>query len=424
MTFPCWLEEDQAVFDASGDYAPAPLSQLAEAAREEYWAVLALRRCKGLGVRRIVRLLRGFGSAAEACRRPDQWEQFVPQAVAAEFQTGRWRDAATEEWRNAQKSNAHILLWKSSHYPQLLRQLADAPSLLYLQGDATLLQAPAVAIVGTRNPSRKGVEMAAAMGRDLAAAGITVVSGLALGIDRAAHSGAMGRPGRSIGVLGTGVDKIYPYANKDIFGLMARDGLLVSEFPPGTAPNAQNFPIRNRIISGLSLGVLVVEAAAKSGSLLTASLALEQNREVFARPPMDNSSLGCQNLLRQGATPVFSADDILQDLQSSLQGFRQVMSPPPSARLRPPLLTPPDVPERAVPPNVQPKEAPCVEAQALLASDVPAAAMASLREHGPMQIDALGARTGLSTSDLATALLGLELTGQIQLLPGSFYKAT
>lgn len=421
MSFPCWLEEDEAVFDTGDDYAPAPLADLSAAARDEYWATLALRHCRGLGARYLLRLLRGFGSAYTACQRSEQWAQFVPGTLATEFQSGKWRNVATQEWRKAQNSPALILLWKSSLYPRLLRQIPDAPALLYLGGDFTLLQGPMVAVVGSREPSSQGIRVAASISRDLSAAGVTVVSGLALGIDRAAHGGSLPEAGRSVGVLGTGVDIIYPRANKDLFSAMAQNGLLLSEFPLGTPPNAVNFPIRNRVISGLSLGVLVVEAAAKSGSLVTAAQALEQNREVFAiaGAPLENHSLGCQNLIRQGARPVFNAEDVLRDLQLDLRQFCPTPPPLPSQPMRPPLLQHPLDFAQEKPKPMPPS---CVEARALLSTDAASLALDALREHGVMQIDAIAERTGLSPSQLASALLGLELTCQIELLPGSFYK--
>lgn len=435
------LEEDSTDFDSSAVFAPGPLRDLSDAAREEYWATLALRHCKGLGVRSLLKLLWGFGSACVACKSLPQWGQFVARGLAAEFQTEHWRTKATEEWHRAKDSDALILLWKSSLYPQCLRQLVDAPALLYLRGDCSLLQTPCVAVVGSRSPTRRGADLARIFGRDLAAAGITVVSGMALGIDYAAHVGALAQPGRTIGVLGTGIDIIYPRANVPLFSQMVEGGLLVSEFPLGTAPNAVNFPIRNRIISGLSLGVLVVEAAVRSGSLVTAHYALEQNREVFAIGglPMDAHSRGCQDLIRQGAQAVFSAEDILRDLQINLNQYcaRSAVVPAPSVRL--PLQDPPPdisaspphseeqnfgaglIPDVGACPSQKP---PCQEAKILLTSDIPAAIIACLRERGPLQVDGLSAFLGISTEELASPLLGLELTGQVEIAPGSFYKIT
>lgn len=182
--------------------------------------------------------------------------------------------------------------------PPLLRAAIDAPLLLYCRGDLALLRAPGFAVVGSRKATRHGRAVAEYMARSLSACGITIVSGMALGIDRVAHEAALARIGRSIGVLGTGIDMLYPLENQAVFDAMERRGLLLSEFAPGTPPQAGNFPIRNRIISGLSLGVLVVEAAHRSGSLITARLALEQNREVYAvpGPALDAHCLGCQDL--------------------------------------------------------------------------------------------------------------------------------
>ena len=177
--------------------------------------------------------------------------------------------------------------------------------------------------MGSRRATSQGLAVAAYMARCLAACGITVVSGMAQGIDSVAHEAALARVGRSIGVLGTGIDQIYPRSGEPLFRAMAEQGLLLSEFPPGAPPLAEHFPIRNRIISGLALGVLVVEAAGRSGSLITARLALEQNRDVYAvpGPALDSHCLGCQELVRQGARPVFSAEDVLRDLAAQLQPF-------------------------------------------------------------------------------------------------------
>lgn len=205
-----------------------------------------------------------------------------------------------------------------------MRQLPDAPALLYCRGDGSLLRAPAFAVVGSRRATAQGKAVAAYMARCLSACGVTIVSGMAQGIDCVAHEAALGRVGRSIGVLGTGIDVRYPACNAGVFAAMEREGLLVSEFPPGAPPLPTNFPVRNRIISGLALGVLVAEAASRSGSLVTARLALEQNREVYAvpGPALDAHCLGSQDLVRQGARPVFNAEDVLRDLAGSAAALR------------------------------------------------------------------------------------------------------
>ncbi len=206
----------------------------------------------------------------------------------------------------------------------------DAPALLYARGDLSLLNGPCMAIVGSRKCTAEGVEVAAAITRDLSASGITIVSGMAKGIDRVAHAAALHNVGKSIAVLGTGIDVIYPKGNADIYSDLLKDGLIISEYAPKTPPVGLNFPIRNRIISGISLGVLVVEGTLRSGTLITARQALEQNRDVFAIPGTANalSSQGCQELIRQGAKVVFTAEDILCDMAEQLKAYPAMFGVP------------------------------------------------------------------------------------------------
>lgn len=304
--------------------ASLPWASMDEEARTEFWATLALRHAQGLGPRSCARLLQTFGSAYKAMQNMGQWaEAGVSAEKKAQVQSGSWRTTARQEWDDAQSLDAHILLWHDPYYPPLLRQLADAPPLLYYKGDISLLRSPAVAIVGSRHCTEDGIKMASAIARQLSACGISIVSGMALGIDSAAHRLALREVGKSIAVLGTGIDVIYPQANAHVYTALSSEGLLVSEFAPGVRGIPTNFPVRNRIISGLSLGVLVVEAALRSGSLITARLALEQNREVYAIPgPMfSKQSEGCQSLIRQGARVIFSAEDMVIDLATQLENF-------------------------------------------------------------------------------------------------------
>lgn len=292
-------------------------------ARHEFWASLALRHTPGLGGRSCKRLLECFGSAYAAIRHIKEWARAeVGQDKIHAVATEAWRAPAKEEWAAARGVDGEIILWTDSRYPALLRDLPDAPVLLYCAGNTHLLAAPSVAVVGMRSCSEEGRRVAGAMAGALAASGVTVVSGLALGIDRAAHAAALTLPGSTIAVLGTGLEQEYPKSNADMQRAIRQNGLLVSEFAPGTPPEAKHFPIRNRIISGLSLGILVVEAALRSGSLITARLALEQNRAVYAIPGGIGTpqSVGCQELIRQGAQPVFSVADILRDLAPLLHG--------------------------------------------------------------------------------------------------------
>ena len=297
-------------------------SDLGEPARSEFWALLALRHAYGIGPLRAKRLWDAYGSglaAAEAClKTPASWAEraLIPLPTARKFASGQWREQATLEWAAARASGISFLCINDPAYPALLRELPDAPLVLYYRGDVSLLRGPCVGVVGARDCTHEGIAVSAFFARDLSKAGVTVISGLARGIDRAAHLAGLEGPGSSIGVLGTGVDVIYPACNADLHALLAEKGLLISEFAPGTPANAKHFPVRNRLISGLARGVLVVEAAGRSGSLITARLALEQNRDVFAVPghTMAAVSGGCRELIRRGAKAVFNADDILGEL--------------------------------------------------------------------------------------------------------------
>lgn len=210
----------------------------------------------------------------------------------------------------------HILTCRDPRYPTLLRQLPDAPPLLYVHGDINLLASPQLAMVGSRNPTPAGHQNATDFARHLSAAGLVITSGLALGIDTASHQGALDAGCQTIAVTGTGLDRVYPASNRELARQIAGHGALVSEFPIGTPPLAQNFPRRNRILSGLSLGTLVVEAGLRSGSLISARCAAEQGREVFAIPGSIHNSLarGCHALIRQGAKLVETAMDIIDEL--------------------------------------------------------------------------------------------------------------
>lgn len=304
--------------------ASLPWASMDEESRTEFWATLALRHAQGVGPRTCARLLQTFGSAYAAMQNMGQWAAAgISTEKKAQVQSGSWRTTARQEWDDAQGIDAHILLWHDPLYPPLLKQLPDAPPLLYYKGDISLLRAPAVAIVGSRQCTNEGVKIAATIARQLSACGITVVSGMALGIDSAAHRLALRDVGKSIAVLGTGIDIIYPKANSDTYSALSEQGLVLSEFAPHVRAHPANFPVRNRIISGLSLGVLVVEAAVRSGSLITARLALEQNREVYAipGPVFSKQSEGCQTLIRQGARVIFSAEDIVLDLATQLATY-------------------------------------------------------------------------------------------------------
>ncbi len=378
---------------------------------DEVAATLALRHTRGLGPRTARRLLVAYGTAAKAAAAWQEWPArgLTSAAVAQAFGARSWQQGAEAEARAAERLQAHILPWSHPGYPRLLRQIPDPPMLLYGRGRLELLAGPCVAVVGARQSSRYGLEMATTLARDLARAGVCVVSGLAVGIDRAAHEGALSEVGGSCAVLGTGIDLIYPAAHQDVWCRLAESGVVVTEFPPGTRPEGRNFPFRNRIISGLSLGVVVVEAALKSGSLVTASLAAAQGREVFAVPgPATVPTFhGSHQLLRDGAILVQNGADVLQALAGVLRHYAPTAPAPPK-----PL--PPDpapIPEVRPPEPVFPDEdSSCVWR------------LLDLRE--PRHVDAITQTLGWDAGRVSAALLLLEMAGLVRQHPGMYYTAT
>ncbi|WP_294445822.1 DNA-processing protein DprA [uncultured Mailhella sp.] len=300
------------------------LAALDDDERREYWAALALRHTAGLGARGACLLVSHFGSAYDAVMNVPLWpEAGVPSQKAEGYLNNAWRLKARPEWEASRTLQASIILWTDKRYPSLLKELPDAPVLLYAAGDTTLLAAPCVAVVGSRNSSPAALDFTAAVAEELSLAGVTVVSGLAFGVDGCAHKAALSGPGRSIAVLPGGVNRAFPAGHRELYERMAERGLLVSEMPPGWVPGPGAFPVRNRIISGLSLGVLVTEAvSARSGSIITAHLAAEQGRNVYV--PSPNALRvpcreGTKKLLLEGARPIFRADDILADLLPHLR---------------------------------------------------------------------------------------------------------
>lgn len=278
----------------------------------------------------------------------------------------------------------HILTLDDNAYPPALLEIPDPPNILYVRGNPDLLKARALAMVGSRNATPQGIQTAEGFAKTLAAHGLCIVSGLALGIDAAAHRGALASDGKTVAVIGTGADRLYPARNKELALRIAEHGAIVSEFPLGTPAIAANFPRRNRIISGLSRGVLVVEAAPESGSLITARLAAEQGREVFAIPGSIHSPVarGCHQLIRQGAKLVETARDVLEELGSS-------------------------------------EEIPAVETSSPNGQQT---ALITALGHDPCSLDELVERTGQSAEQLLGELLTLELSGQLASLPGNRYQ--
>jgi DNA processing protein len=304
---------------------------------------------------------------------PAQCDALLAETDAAQLD-------AVHAWL-AQPGNSLMTL-ADDDYPRALLEIADPPAMLYCKGQRALLNQPGLGIVGSRSATPQGVRDAEAFARALSDAGLTIVSGLALGIDAAAHRGGLAGAGSSVAVIGTGLDRIYPARNKALAHQLAEGGIIMSEFPLGTPPLPGHFPRRNRLISGLARGILVVEAAPDSGSLITARVATEQGREVFAIPGSIHSPLarGCHALIKQGAKLVESAADILDEL-----AWQQRLAPP------------------TLPENL---------------SDPLLAAL----DGAPATLDTLAQRTGLTLEALSAKLLALELDGRIASLPGGRYQ--
>jgi len=359
---------------------------------DELAAWLRLLLTPGIGRGGARRLLSTFGApqavfAASSAARA----QCLGQAIVSDDEPATLPAALASltNWLEAAPQRNWIAIG-DARYPRALLETADPPLLVYTQGDVALLNSPCLAIVGSRNPTPQGAENAHAFAEHLGRAGLTIVSGLALGIDGAAHGGALAAGTATIAVVGTGLDRVYPRAHRDLAHRIAERGLIVSEFNLGTEPLAANFPQRNRVIAGLSLGTLVVEAALESGSLITARHAADCGREVFAIPGSIHSpqSRGCHALIKQGAKLVDDARDVLEELR----------------------LTTAAVPHAPHAPQLP--EAP---------TDAPDALLDAIG-YEPVALDALLARTGWSTARLSARLLDFELAGQVARLPGGRYQ--
>ena len=354
---------------------------------------LTLHSVSGLGPVAFSALLRRFCSPREVLRATSAHLCAVPgigPELARAIQSDRDPSWAEEQLRRADETGVHLLTLGSPDYPDYLRQTYAPPPILYVLGSIDACALPSVAVVGSRSFTPYGRDTAFHISGDLVRHGITVVSGLATGIDTHAHRGALDARGFTVAVLGSGLDRPYPPQNKDLLQVVSENGAAISEFPMGTTAEAHNFPRRNRIISGLSLGVVVIEAGERSGALITARLALEQNREVFAIPGPVHSgrSHGTNRLIREGAVLVQSVEDILDELRPHLTRLQPRNTPEPSP---------------AEPANLSKLELLVIKC---LSADVPA------------HIDAIADRTEMPTSAALTALLSLELAGYAEQLPG------
>ena len=363
---------------------------------DDYISWLALALTPGLGARLGGRLLKAFGSpdavfnasltALEGHR--------LPVAVAQAIHSRQPLSDAAKELAKAQALGVRLLTWDEPEYPPRLKETFDPPTLLYVIGNTGLLAKHIISIVGTRRPTPYGNQMAERLAYDLAQRGLVIGSGLARGIDASAHRGALAATGATIGVLGCGIDVIYPKENRKLFEQMAQKGAIISEFPMGTFAAPQNFPIRNRIIAGMAVGVVVVEGAQYSGSLITARLGMEFGREVFGVPgnATQPASFGPHHLIKQGAKLAGSWEDVVEELPTPI---RADLMPVESAST--------DEKAALVLEGMNPTERPIYD---LLAVEE------------ARHVDDLVENSGLSSSEVLAALFDMELRGVVRQLPG------
>lgn len=365
--------------------------------QDSLWPWVALRMVPGVRVRLYHTLLRCFGepSAVLSASERELAAAGVPFQVARAIASSHVREAAERDLELAVRGGARLVTWADGEYPSLLREIHDPPPYLYVRGEFQQRDETAVAIVGSRAASPYGRESAMALARDIAAAGATIVSGLAHGIDGAAHRGAIEAGGRTIAVLGCGVDVNYPREHTELAAAVSERGAVVSEFFMGTPPRPAHFPIRNRIISGLARGVLVVEATERSGSLITARLALEQNRDVFAVPGSITAarSRGVHGLIRKGAKLVTEAVHVLEELHISSPAKAHRESTEVTRRLAPFV------------PGVSD-------------ADTGTERVRNALGDGASDVDDIVWRTGLTPQEVLRILLEMELSGVVEQFPG------
>ena len=369
--------------------------------RGEFAAWLRLLESPGVGRETARALLSHFGSpqrvlSADTVRLSELAGPAVATALASEPKDYTTRLAAAWGWLQGGAQRAVITLGDTA-YPDQLLHSPDPPLLLYVHGALPLLKAESVAVVGSRRPTAQGLDHAREFAQALSDGGFVVISGLALGIDAAAHEGALAGAAGTIAVVGTGLDRIYPSRHRALAQRIVERGVMLSEFAPGTPALPENFPQRNRIIAGLSRGTVVVEAALRSGSLITARLASEAGREVYAVPGSIRSeqSRGCHALIRQGAALVESAQEVIDDLRGMRGMHASVASPAAS---------------------------PAAAAAAVGSTSAPADPLLAALGGDPQSLDALMARTGWPASELSARLLDLELQGHVARLPGGLYQ--
>jgi len=361
------------------------------------WLTLCHQR--GLGAAGVARLIAFFDSPTQALKKSDNdWRH---AGLNANQIKGRHdKIDIQDDLRWLDNENSHLVTLHDDHYPVRLRDLRNPPPILYVLGDLDVINLPQLAIVGSRNPTNGGMQTATDFARHFARAGLTITSGLALGIDATAHQATLDADGYTVAVVGTGLDRTYPARNHALAKQIAESGALVSEFKIGTKAKSENFPRRNRIISGLSMGTLVVEAAQRSGSLITARLASEQGREIFAIPGSIHNPLarGCHRLIREGAKLVETAQDVLEELGPMLS-----ISPTPTPRE----------------PSSTGNQSDLEDSKNELQADQ--ALVLSAVAYDPTTTDTILSETGLGPEIVAAALTYLELDGHISTETGGYY---
>lgn len=365
----------------------------------EFW--LALSHVEGLGIRGAHKLIAHFGSpqAAYMASLTELESSGLSPAVCQAVFTQAGLKESEAEIAAAAKADCQLVAYSSEAYPPLLREIPDPPLLLYVRGDVQVLREHGLAVVGSRRPSAYGLQVARRLSHDLAERNLVIVSGLARGIDSAAHHGALEAKGKTVAVQGRGMDAIYPSENKRLAEKIAESGAVISEFPLGTGPTPENFPIRNRIISGLSLGVLIVEASEYSGSLITARLAAEQNREVFAVPGNITTaqSFGPNHLIKQGAKLVDQWMDVVEEFPPEVR--MQLLPPAEESGEEQPVLGSGALFERSLTPQQK-------------------TVFDALRVDEALFVDAILGTVSLPQNQVLQALLELEMSGLVRQLPG------
>jgi len=403
---------------------------------KEFFACLALKHTPRLGPKVWRELFGHYPSAFDAVQDAKSWHGLglSGRKVAEVCASEAWRADAEEEFRAARQASMDVVTWFDPRFPGNLKEIPDPPAMLYVQGDVTLFKNPGVAVVGARECTRLGLETAGRVSAQLSKIGITVVSGLALGIDRQAHMGGLSGIGSSIAVLGCGLDIDYPTGNFDVRAELNRSGLVVTEFGPGVHPRGGHFPVRNRIISGLSLGVLVAEAAHNSGSLITARLAGEQGRDVFAVPgPIGQPTFtGCHRLIKQGAALVESASDIVEILRYDFARELENVPDPSPARDeegvdqgRAKVKKGRKSAAKGAGSGEKParKRSPLVDREGMSLTGDELKVLAVLDSADKVHIDGLGRELGWAPAAISRVLLMLEMRGAVKQLPGMWYLA-